>query len=266
MEIVQAPEGDVIAEHGATLANRVFSVLFLVLPGLGLLFFSLQVDSDARAPMIVIGLVLAGLGGLAIVQQNKSKVVVRTDGVERWGLRGKLWAVRWQDAVELRYRAVKVRLGGLLGLLLPALTTNVYISLVGPDGKKRALPGNLKAMDVFSERVIEQHTTAHFAAARSKIDAGEELRFGKAMVLEKDRVSTKKFFGGLKSCPLPEIEAVSVQGGFLKIRQRGKTFDFASVATAVVPNVFLLLRLLESMLGQKKALKDRDFSSQAFVG
>jgi hypothetical protein len=33
-----------------------------------------------------------------------------------------------------------------------------------------------------------------------------------------------------------------------------------------VPNVFLLLRLLESMLGQKKALKDRDFASQAFVG
>jgi hypothetical protein len=43
--------------------------------------------------------------------------------------------------------------------------------------------------------------------------------------------------------------------------------NFASIYTAGVPNVFLLLRLLDSLLGQKSALGDnRDFAGQAHVG
>jgi hypothetical protein len=242
------PEGDVLAEHAATIARRVFAVLLLVLPGLGLLALTTQAEPDARIPLAVIGIVLVGLGALAILQQNKTRVVVRADGLERWGLRGRLWALRWQDAPEMRYRVVKLRMGGLLGLLLPALGTNVHIGLADPGGKTRWVPPNLKGIDVLAERAIEQHTTAHFADARRKIDGGEELRFGKSLVLDKEKVA--------------------VEGGILKIRQRGKTFAFASLYTATIPNVFLLLRLLESLLGQKKAgggTQGHDFAADQHV-
>jgi len=124
MEMLLAPEGDVVAEHSATLTYRVFSVLFLLLPGAGLLALATQLaaaDADARIPLVVFGVLLGGLGALAIVQQSKSKVVLRADGVERWGLRGKLWALRFPEIPQLHYRVVKVRLGGLLGLLLQEL-------------------------------------------------------------------------------------------------------------------------------------------------
>jgi hypothetical protein len=217
--------------------------------------------------MIFFGTLLAGLAVLAILQQNKSKVVLRADGVERWGLRGKLWALRFSEMPQLHYRVVKVRLGGLLGLLLPALGTNFHISFTDPNGKKRSVPGNVKSMEMLAERIVERHTTEHFAAARKQIDAGEEVRFGKSVALDKEKLSVKKLFGGMKSCPLGEIEKFTVAGGALRVRQRGKLMNFASIYTAGVPNVFLLLRLLDSLLGQKSALGDnRDFAGQAHVG
>jgi hypothetical protein len=270
MEILQAPEGDVIAEHSATLANRIWSVLLLILPGLGLLFAATQLapgDADARPPLLVIGAVLLALGGLAVVQQNKSRFVLRADGVERWGLRGKIWALRWSEMSELHYGVVKVRVGGLLGLLLPALSTNVHIKLTDPNGKKRRVPHNLKGMDVLAERITEQQTTAHFAAARARLDLGEEVRFGKVMALDKEKLSVRKLFGGMKSCPLLEIEKFTVQNGALRVRQRGKMMNFANIMTLQIPNVFLLLRLLDSLLGVKPPATgdNRDFAGEAHV-
>jgi hypothetical protein len=262
-------QGEVVAEHAATLTHRVSAVLFFVLPGLGMIFGATQLgasDAEGRVWLAGFGVPLAALGALIVAQQSKSRVLVHSDGVERWGLRGKLWELTWQDAVELRYRVIKIRLGGLLGMLLPALGTNIHISLVDSTGKVYKLPANLKGMDVLAERVVDQQTTAHFPAARTKIDAGEEVRFGKPIALDKEKISARKFFGGLKTCPLDAIEKVSVVGGFLKIRQKGKTFAFTTTATAQIPNVFILLRLLESLTGQKDALRDRDFSSQAYVG
>jgi hypothetical protein len=270
MEMLMAPEGNVVAEHPATLTYRVMSVLFLVLPGLGLIVGSTQLapaEAAARIPMIGFGVPLLALGVLGILQQNKSRVVLRADGVERWGLRGKLWALRFAEASQLHYRVVKVRLGGLLGLLLPALGTNYYVAFTDSSGKKRSMPGNLKSMEMLAERVVDQHTALHFAGARRKLEAGEEMWFGKSVALDREKLSVKKLFGGMKSCPLGEIEKFVVQGGALKIRQRGKLMSFATIYTAQIPNVFLLLKLMDSLLMHKTALgEDRDFAGQAYVG
>jgi hypothetical protein len=234
MEILQAPEGGVIAEHGATWTHRVMAVLFLVLPGGALLAMATQLDgkdAEARLPIAVFGALLAGLGALGVVQQNKSKLVLRDDGVERWGLRGKLWALRWSEIQELRYQVMKERVGGLLGLLLPALGTNYHLRLTDPNRKKHRVPSNLKGMENLAERISEQQTTAHFAAARATIDAGEEVRFGKSVALDREKLSVRKLFGGMKSCPLAEIEKFSVAGGALRIRQKGKMLNFASLQT-----------------------------------
>src|SRR5437764_1056908 len=98
-----------------------------------MVWFGMQVsgsDADARMPLLAGGGTLLALGALAIVQQNRSKVVVRTDGVERWGLRGKIWALRWAEMIELRYRAVKMRVYHVI----PA-GTNIYVTLTDPQGK-----------------------------------------------------------------------------------------------------------------------------------
>src|SRR5262249_34655384 len=142
MEPLQAPEGDVVATHPATLSARILAVVMLVLPGGALSWAATQFKdkaADAKVPVIVAGLLLLTLGILAVVQQNRSKGVVRADGVERWGLRGKLWALRWADMAELRYRAVKIRLYHVI-----PVGTTIYMMLSDPQGKRYRVPSNMK--------------------------------------------------------------------------------------------------------------------------
>jgi hypothetical protein len=268
MEQLFAPEGTVEAEHPATLAWRILAVLVLALPGASLIFATSQTAAGKDSVFgYVIGGIFIALCALVFLHQSKVRLVLRADGLERWGMRGKLWALRWQDAKELRYHALKVYAGGLLGLLLvraaPALGTAFNIRLVDVNGKTRHVPRSLKGMDIVAERIIEAHTRTHFPIAKAAIDRGEELRFGKRLVLDRNRVQAGKLFGGLKSCPLEEVEKIGVESGSIKIRQKGKTFAFARLAVGKVPNAFLFVRLCESMLGKRAAkgvAEDREYA------
>src|SRR5689334_3797575 len=197
MQPLQAPEGDVVATHPATLSWRILAVIALMLPGGALAWVATQAhpapSADPRIPMIGVGMALVALGVLALVQQNRSKVVVRSDGLERWGLRGKLWALRWADMAELRYRAVKVRLYHVI-----PIGTTIYVTLKDPNGKKRRVPSNMKGMDLLAERIADQQTGARFAEARAALDRGEEVRFGKALIVDREKLSARKLFGGYK--------------------------------------------------------------------
>jgi hypothetical protein len=265
VELLLAPDGEVLATHPATLFGRILAVLMMLLPGAGLVALATQLpggEADARLGAIAGGLTLLTLGVLAFVQQNRSKVVVRADGVERWGLRGKLWALRWAEMMELRYQAVKMR----VYYFIPA-GTNIYLTLTDPKGKKHRVPSNMKGMDVLAERIAEQQTTARFADARAAIDRGEEVRFGKVLIVDREKISARKLFGGYKTCPLSEIEKVVVEGGVLRIRQRGKLLAFGGGGVGSIPNVFLFLRLLDSLVARPSAIpQDRDFAVRAHVG
>ena len=262
---LQAPEGEVMATHPATRMARVLAVLMMVAPGAALLALTTQLsemDADARMPAAAGGAMLIALGILAILQQARSKMVVRRDGIERWGLRGKLWALRWVEMAELRYRAVKLRLYHVI-----PVGTNIQLTLTDPAGRKHKVPGNMKGMEVLAERIAEQQTAARFAEARAAIDRGEEVRFGSALVLDREKVSARKLFGGYKVCPLSEIEKVAVEGGFLRIRQKGKLLAFGGGAIGAIPNVFLFLRLLDSLVARAAAIPaDRDFAARTSFG
>src|SRR6266404_3836957 len=243
MEPLQAPEGELVATHPATVYGSILAVLMMVLPGGALVALAIRFDgkdADARVPAIAGGLTLLVLGILAVVQQARSKMVLRADGAERWGLRGKVWALRWADMAELRYRAVRMRVYHVI----PA-GTKIYVTLTDPQGKKRRLPSNMKGMDVLAERVADQQTAAHFPQARAAIDRGEEVRFGKALILDREKISTRKLLGGYKSCALPDIEKVAVEAGFLRIRQKGKLLAFGGGSVGAIPKVFLFLRLID---------------------
>jgi len=265
MEPLQLPEGDVVATHPATLTGRILAVLMLMLPGGALIWAATQAQgtrADARIPLIAAGVTLVILGILALVQQNRSQVVVRADGLERWGLRGRLWALRWADMIELRYRAVKMRLYHVI-----PVGTTIYITLTDPHGKKHRVPSNMKAMDILAERIADQQTAVRFSEARAIIDRGEEVRFGKALIVDREKLSARKLFGGYKSCPITDIEKVAVENGFLRIRQRGKLLGFGGGNIGSIPNVFLFLRLLDSLIGRASAIpQDRQFAAQRSVG
>lgn len=250
MDQLLKPEGEVIAEHRASLAWRIVSVVLLGIPAGMLLTSAWSGSRDNATVLSIVGAVLIALCASVFVQQGKVRVVLRTDGVERWGLRGELWALRWTDATQLRYHARRVRAAGLDAMLLlalfPSLGKSVKIGFVDANGRRRKLPSSLKAMDLLAERVTEHHTAAQFPVLRAALDRGEEVRFGKSLSLDREQVSVKKLFGGMKRCVLSDVEKVNIADGKLKIRQRGKTFAFASFMVAQVPNAFLFVKLFES--------------------
>ena len=250
MDQLLKPEGDVIAEHRATLAWRIVSVVLLGIPAGVLLTAAWSAPRDNATVLSIVGAVLIALCAFIFSQQGKVRVVLRTDGVERWGLRGELWALRWEDATQLRYQARRVRVHGLDAMLLlylfPSLGKSVKIGFVDANGRSCKLPSSLKAMDVLGERVIEHHTAAQFPVVRAALDRGEDVRFGDSLSLDREQVSVKKLFGGMKRCLLSDVEKVNIDDGKLKIRQRGKTFAFAGFRVAKVPNAFLFVKLFES--------------------
>jgi hypothetical protein len=250
MDQLLKPVGEVIAEHRASLAWRIVSVVLLDIPA-GLLLIGAWTGPRASAQMLFIpAAVLVALCAFIFLQQSKVQVVVRSDGIERWGLRGELWAMRWEDATQLRYRARRVRAHSLDALILltvfPSLGKSVEIGFVDANGRRRKLPSSLKAMDLLAERVTEHHTAAQFPVLRAALDRGEEVRFGNSLSLDREQVSVKKLFGGLKRCLVVDVEKVTIADGQLKIRQRGKTFAFASFTVAKVPNALLFVKLFES--------------------
>jgi len=265
MQPLQSPEGEITATHPTRWFLRFLAVIVLILPGLALTAFALQIpaaQAKDQAAAIAVGLAAVALGILGFVQQMRSQVVVRTDGIERWGLRGKLWALRWADMIEMRYHAVKMR----VYYFIPAGTI-INVKLTDPNGKKHRLPSNMKGMELLAERIADQQTAARFPEARAALDRGEEVRFGKALIVDREKLSARKLFGGYKSCPLSDIEKVAVEGGFLRIRQRGKFLGFGGGSVGAIPNIFLFLRLLDSLVARATTIpQDRDFALRHHVG
>lgn len=266
MDQLLKPEGDLLGEHRASVAWRVMAVIVLGAPGA--LWLTAVYPEAAKIPAMALpGIALIALCVLAFVQQSKVRVVLRSDGLERWGLRGQLWTLRWSDAAELRYKATRVHAVGLdLFLLLklfPSLGKSVNMALVDANGKRHKIPSSLQSMDVLAERIIEQHTAARFPALRSAMDRGEEVRFGKALALDREQVSVRKLFGGMKRCLLSEVEKVTLDDGTIKIRQKGKTFAFASLAVGQVPNAFLFVKLFESIRAGRSSSPPQAGSTRA---
>src|SRR5467141_2733739 len=120
---------------------------------------------------------------------------------------------------------------------------------------------------MFSPSASRTSRPARGSPRRARRSIGEEVRFGKALVVDAEKLSARKLFGGYKSCPLSEIEKVAVESGFLRIRQRGKFLGFGGGSVGSIPNVFLFLRLLDSLLGRPTAIpRDHDFAGRANVG
>ncbi len=264
MQPLQSPEGEITATHPTQWFYRFLAVTVLILPGLALAAFAVQLPAQDKGQpgAIAAGLIAVALGVLGFVQQMRSKVVVRTDGIERWGLRGKLWALRWADMVEMRYHAVKMG----VYYFIPAGTI-ITVKLTDPNGKKHGVPSNLKGMELLAERIADQQTAARFPEARAALDRGEEVRFGKALIVDREKLSARKLFGGYKSCPISDIEKVAVEGGFLRIRQRGKFLGFGGGSVGAIPNIFLFLRLLDSLVTRATTIpQDRDFALRHHVG
>ena len=107
MDQLLKPEGDVVAEHRASVAWRIVSVLLLAIPAAMWLTAAWSGPRENVAALSIPGAVLIALCVLVFVQQGKVRVVLRTDGVERWAFAASSGpcAGRTRQSYDIRRRA-----------------------------------------------------------------------------------------------------------------------------------------------------------------
>jgi len=180
---------------------------------------------------------------------GKTVLTVHDEGVRRVSVFGTK-ELEWHQVREYRYRVVPVQVGGLIGYMVVAAaqrrggraaTTNLYLTLVGEDGRKIAVSSFFKnAYDAVGMILGALHQ-----AMRPKVDAGV--------------ASTGAIFGPLRltarelqwkqkdPVPLGELMNAEIAGQTLRIRKKGKMLSLVAVRSDKVPNVLLLLETMEKL-------------------
>lgn len=181
---------------------------------------------------------------------GKTVLTIHDEGVRRVSAFGTT-ELEWRQVREYRYRVVPVQTGGgLIGYLLlaysrrrggRAATTNLYLTLIGEDGRKIAVSSFYKnAYDAVGTILGALHQ-----AMRPAVDAGV--------------ASTGAIFGPLRltarnlqwkqkdPVPLGELMNAEIAGQSLRIRKKGKMLSLVTVRSDKVPNVLLLLETMEKL-------------------
>lgn len=228
------------------------SFAFLAIPG-GVLAGSGQ--------NLVVGVALLGafaaLNGFLFWHQAGVAVLLHPDGIER---RGRFGArrVRWSELRSYVYTPHQRQTyygGGLVGVAVAVavaltekqdpLTPSAFV-LTGADGARVRIGPFINGHKELIRRLVALATEALYPAAVRAFDAGEALRFGDRLTVRRGAgVTWRGFLGGERTLPFERLErAQMLERTSLVLRTPGKAWPWLRVMMQSVPNLFVLIQLL----------------------
>lgn len=232
---------------------------FLVLPfGLLSAWGALVAFAD-KPPDPIFGGICAALavlilGTFAFLFRRESRRVVRIheEGIAQ-ELGSRTLELRWLDILEVRFEAIRVQAGGLIGAAvgaaanaatknkggaLNANTTNITVRLIGADQSRITLNSNDKGVVAAFEEILSQVNPRLLAEAVQTVQKGRSAQFGPIAVS-----STGIAAGRKQPIPFGDIESLVVKSGNLRLKKRGSWLDAFSIPIKRIPNVFVLTDL-----------------------
>lgn len=180
---------------------------------------------------------------------GKIELTIHDEGVRYKSLFG-VKELEWRQVREYRYRVVPVQGGGLIGYAMlaaarraggRAATTNLYLTLIGDDGRKLSVTSFFK--DAYD--AVGMILGALHQQLRPKVDAevhSTGAAFGPLRLTLRDLQWKSK-----DPVPLGELMSADIAGQSLRIRKKGKMLSLVSVRSDKVPNVLLLLETMEKL-------------------
>jgi len=194
---------------------------------------------------IAAGLVLLTIVCWVLI--GKSVLTIHDEGLRLTSAFGSK-EMTWRQIREYRYRVVPVQGHGLIGVLMVAAarraggraaTTNLYLTLIDDEGKKLKVSSSFKdAYDAVGMILGEVHQQM-----RAKVDAevhSTGATFGPMRLTVRDMQWKSK-----EPVPLGELMTAHIAGQRLRIKKKGKMLDLVAVRSDKVPNVLLMLELME---------------------
>jgi hypothetical protein len=213
---------------------------------------------SANPTLVWITAGLAILYAAAWVAIGKTVLTVTDQGVRRESIFGRQ-EVLWSQIKETRYLERPVRFGshfGLIGLIMTAATrsanrSNLVLTLVSQDGTRLKVTSNFRQAREAANAILARILPAMVTSSRSRLRRGEILRFG-SIALTLSDLSWKSQPG----VPLSELEKAEIAAGSLKVKRTGKWTNFISISPDKVPDVFVLLELLDEFAPQLRQKLD----------
>ena len=196
-----------------------------------------RLATPAIAALVLFLLALAG-GWSAYVNWNKGVAVYDKGFVYRDRKGFQPW--RWEEVVSLTVAVTRHYTNGIY-----TGTTHIY-TLFNHRNERLVLGDILKGIEQLAAAIEQAIFPNLYEHASTQYNAGQALVFGPLMV------SKAGIQIGKRTYPWVEVEQVSIKQGMLKISKKsGGWFSGASVPAASIPNLRVVLSIIDQVVGVK---------------
>jgi len=239
---------------GAAYTGRI--ILALVVLGLLAGLWASQVDPRTKShPTLVwvsLALALAVIASWIVL--GKSALIINAAGVRRESMFGQQ-EIAWTQVVETRYQVVPINVYahfGLIGALIAMSSkksgrAQLTLELIGDDRRKLKVTSNYQNADEAIGIILGRLLPPMIQSVKSRIQRGETVQFG-GVSLSATALTWKS-----STIPVSEISRAELAGSNLQIKRQGKWLSAVSVRSIKVPDVLVLLEVLESLAPQIKS-------------
>jgi hypothetical protein len=145
--------------------------------------------------------------------------------------------VRWDDVTAFWYDVTHVQQSGRT-----ASTSHVY-TVERNDGKKLIFKDTLGNIVKLGETIRDETTRRLLPRAVQALQAGETISFGK-IAISKEGISQ-----GKDTVPWDQIENIRLNRGIVAITWKDKRLKWSSIRVRETPNVFVLLAIVNQVVG-----------------
>ncbi len=244
-------------------------IAFAVMLGLALLDYS---NRQAFEPILwTITAIVTALFLFACIWAARRQISIHTEGISYKSLMSEN-DLRWDEITETRYGQQPFNTGvhfGVLGVLITLLMTKKgdrmirSFQIIGPRTIK--ITSNIRHQEEAIHLVLQAVNPRFRQEAERMVNSGGTVSFGNISLSPAGVIWKSK-----EPIPYNAIAKCRMDDGFVRIKAEGKWLDNITVSPKKIPNVFVLLDMIEARrgaaLGQQTAAAMAGPSASIYLG
>ena len=201
---------------------------------------------------ISVAVVLAGIALWVAI--GKNALIISDSGIRTESIFGQQ-EMAWSQITETRYQVIPVNVYmhfGLVGALIAMSSkkssrANLTLELISLEQNKLKVTSNYRNADEAIGIILGRLMPPMVQNVKNRLQRGETVQFG-SLGLSATAVTWKG-----NAIPVGEITKAELVGANLQIKRQGKWLSAVSVRSNKVPDVLVLLDVLESLAPQIKS-------------
>jgi hypothetical protein len=202
-----------------------------------------MIEDRLRAPLILAFILfVVGLLVVWVLYVNwKKAAAVYEHGLAYASRKGlEMW--RWEEVAQLLAAITRHYTNGIY-----TGTTHVY-TLIDPQNRRLVLNDSLTHVEELGKTIEAQTFPLLYASVSAQYNSGTAVPFG-PVTISKSGIQFKN-----KVYPWTDVKEVSIRRGILQVSKKdGGWFSGASAAVAGIPNLRVLLSIIDQVVGIKTA-------------